>query len=67
MTLSSRWSNCIGCLPEGVHLLAVSKGHSPDSIRTLAELGQLDFGESRLQEALPKLDKLHKLVKTVEH
>ena len=41
-------------LPLGVSLLAVSKGHHRDSIRQLSCYGQLDFGESRLQEAIPK-------------
>ncbi len=41
-------------LPSGVSLLAISKGHHPDSIRKLYGYGQLDFGESRLQEAIPK-------------
>tara|TARA_B100000579_G_scaffold332189_1_gene282492 strand:+ start:86 stop:727 length:642 start_codon:yes stop_codon:yes gene_type:complete len=41
-------------LPLGVNLLAVSKGHHQKSIRNLYEYGQLDFGESRLQEAIPK-------------
>ncbi len=49
------------CLPNGVHLLAVSKGHSASAIRELARLGYEDFGESRLQEALPKLAKLEDL------
>ncbi len=48
-------------LPQGVNLLAVSKGHSVKSIRNLASLGQVHFGESRLQEALPKLDQLSDL------
>ncbi len=41
-------------LPLGVNLLAVSKGHHHESIRKLSDYGQLDFGESRLQEAIPK-------------
>lgn len=41
-------------LPLGVNLLAVSKGHHHESIRKLSSFGQLDFGESRLQEAIPK-------------
>tara|TARA_B100000579_G_scaffold151358_1_gene122913 strand:- start:36 stop:695 length:660 start_codon:yes stop_codon:yes gene_type:complete len=41
-------------LPLGVNLLAVSKGHHHESIRKLFGYGQLDFGESRLQEAIPK-------------
>ncbi len=45
-------------LPSEVNLLAVSKGHSIDSIRLLAKEGQKDFGESRLQEALKKIENL---------
>ena len=45
-------------LPLGVSLLAVSKGHHQESIRQLFGYGQLDFGESRLQEAIPKKNDL---------
>ncbi len=38
-----------------IELVAVSKTHPPDSIRTLAEAGQMIFGESRLQEARAKI------------
>ncbi len=48
-------------LPLGVRLLAVSKGHSQESIRKLSGFGQLDFGESRLQEAVPKKNDLNDL------
>ena len=48
-------------LPPGVSLLAVSKGHSQESIRKLSNYGQLDFGESRLQEAIPKKNDLSDL------
>ena len=48
-------------LPLGASLLAVSKGQHPRSIRKLSEYGQLDFGESRLQEALPKKNDLKDL------
>lgn len=41
-----------------VTLLAVSKMQPPDSIGALADLGQRDFGENYLQEALPKLTAL---------
>ena len=41
-------------LPLGVNLLAVSKGHDHESIRKLYGYGKLDFGESRLQEAILK-------------
>ena len=56
-----RWREISDRLPQEVNLLAVSKGHSVASIRKLAELGQTDFGESRLQEALPKLESLSDL------
>ena len=48
-------------LPLGVGLLAVSKGHHSESIRKLSGYGQLDFGESRLQEAIPKKNELNDL------
>ncbi|BEV36620.1 YggS family pyridoxal phosphate-dependent enzyme [Synechococcus sp. M16CYN] len=41
-------------LPPSVRLLAVSKGHSASTIRSVASFGQQAFGESRLQEALEK-------------
>ncbi len=59
MTLSNRWRKLIKCLPEGATLLAVSKGHPVASIRELFDLGQLDFGENRLQEAIPKIKELN--------
>ena len=48
-------------LPLGVSLLAVSKGHDQESIRKLSGYGQVDFGESRLQEAVPKKNELNDL------
>ena len=48
-------------LPLGVGLIAVSKGHHSESIRKLSGYGQLDFGESRLQEAIPKKNALNDL------
>ncbi len=54
-------------LPLGVNLLAVSKGHSDTSIREFAEKGQLHFGESRLQEALPKIAKLQDIENITWH
>lgn len=45
-------------------LLAVSKTHPANAVRELALLGQHDFGESYLQEALPKLDALADLTLT---
>ena len=59
--LLERFRNISTSLPSGVQLLAVSKGHPIASISTLAEIGQKDFGESRLQEALPKLQALQEM------
>ena len=42
--------------PEGVTLIAVSKTAPLDAVRALYDRGQRHFGESRLQEALPKVD-----------
>ena len=56
--LSTRLQEFKNLLPKGVNLLAVSKGHSTESIRFLSNNGQLEFGESRLQEAVPKILKL---------
>jgi pyridoxal phosphate enzyme (YggS family) len=44
-----------------VGLVAISKSHPAEAIRVLAELGQRDFGENYLQEALPKLEALSDL------
>ncbi len=56
--LVDRLRNISNCLPAGVQLLAVSKGQPVSSIRALADLGQCHFGESRIQEALPKINTL---------
>ncbi len=48
-------------LPRDVNLLAVSKGQAAEKIIQLASLGQVDFGESRVQEALLKIDTLNYL------
>ena len=55
----SKWKQISHSLPAGVNLLAVSKGHSVDSIKGLVSCGQLHFGESRVQEAMPKLEALN--------
>ena len=41
--------------PNSVELLAVSKRHTEAEVRGLAKLGQRAFGESYLQEAIPKI------------
>ena len=61
MICSNEFKKIKGSLPLGVNLLAVSKGHDHGSIRKLSDYGQLDFGESRLQEAIPKKNALNDL------
>ena len=61
MTFSNELKRIKESLPVGVGLLAVSKGHPSDSIRKLSGYGHLDFGESRLQEAIPKKNELNDL------
>lgn len=41
--------------PTGIRLLAVSKKQPIDAISALIDLGQCDFAENTLQEALPKI------------
>ncbi len=60
-TVQSRWQAIQAECPDATHLLAVSKGHPADAVRELAALGQVDFGESRVQEALPKQQDLEDL------
>lgn len=54
---ASQW----GRLCDAIGLVAISKGHPASAIRAVAELGQRDFGENYLQEALPKLQELQDL------
>ncbi len=48
----------VGRDPASVTLVAVSKGKPAEFLRAGATAGVTDFGESYLQEALPKLDEL---------
>jgi pyridoxal phosphate enzyme (YggS family) len=52
----ARAAGRVGRDPASVRLIAVSKTFSVDHIRAAADLGQVDFGENKVQEALPKLD-----------
>ncbi len=67
MILFSRLKEFDHLKHKGVKLLAVSKGQSVNSIRALAEEGQIDFGESRLQEGLMKLTALKDLTQIKWH
>jgi pyridoxal phosphate enzyme (YggS family) len=44
--------------PEDIRLVAVSKTFGLDEIRAAIAAGQRDFGENRVQEALPKIEAL---------
>jgi pyridoxal phosphate enzyme (YggS family) len=46
---------------ESVTLVAVSKGHTAAAVKAAAAAGCSDFGESYLQEALPKIEALRPL------
>jgi pyridoxal phosphate enzyme (YggS family) len=48
----------VGRAPEEVALVAVSKTFPVEAVRLAAQAGQIDFGENRVQEALPKIDAL---------
>tara|TARA_Y100001970_G_C14253637_1_gene873541 strand:- start:6549 stop:7232 length:684 start_codon:yes stop_codon:yes gene_type:complete len=45
-------------IPDDVNLIAVSKGKSIEDIKVLIELNHKRFGESRIQEAIPKIKEL---------
>ena len=47
--------------PAGIRLLAVSKQQPLEAVRSLAALGQAEFGENYVQEAVAKIDALRGL------
>ena len=44
--------------PASIRLVAVSKTFPAEYVRALADAGQIDFGENKVQEALQKMDQL---------
>jgi hypothetical protein len=52
----ARAAGRVGRDPSSVRLVAVSKTFSADHVRVLADAGQIDFGENKLQDALPKIE-----------
>jgi pyridoxal phosphate enzyme (YggS family) len=48
----------VGRDPASIRLVAVSKTFPADHVRALADAGQVDFGENKVQEALQKMDRL---------
>ena len=47
----SNYSKIKNKVPSNVNILAVSKGFKSQEIKTIQNLGQNDFGESKFQEA----------------
>ncbi|HCY12986.1 MAG TPA: hypothetical protein DG414_04010, partial [Gammaproteobacteria bacterium] len=45
----------------GTCLVAISKTHPAQAVREVAALGQMDFGENQLQDALSKMEHLSDL------
>jgi hypothetical protein len=54
----ARAAGANGRTAEAVRLVAVSKTFGLDAIRAAIAAGQMDFGENRVQEALPKIEAL---------
>ena len=46
----------VGRAPAAIRLIAISKTFPVDHLRVAASAGQRDFGENKIQEALPKMD-----------
>ena len=55
-TRIARAAGRVGRDPAGIRLVAVSKTFPAEFVRAAADLGQMDFGENKVQEALPKMD-----------
>jgi len=51
----ARAAEAAGRRPDEITLVAVSKTHGPDKIAEAARAGLCDFGENRVEEAMPKI------------
>ena len=60
MSISSRITTIRQHIPEGVTMVCVSKFHPAEAIMEAYNAGESDFGESRVQELLPKYEALPK-------
>ena len=60
MSISSRITTIRQHIPEGVTMVCVSKFHPAEAIMEAYNAGERDFGESRVQELLPKYEALPK-------
>jgi PLP dependent protein len=54
----------VGRDPAGIRLVAISKTFPIEAIRAAASAGQCDFGENKIQEAVPKIEGSHDLEAT---
>ena len=61
--LKENYHRIIKTLPENVQLVAVSKTHSAEMIKTIYDLGQRTFGENKVQELVEKSPQLPKDIK----
>ena len=59
--IAQRIKHIYGQIPSHVRLIAITKQVSTNSIREAYAAGIRDFGESRIQEALPKQEQLRDL------
>ena len=48
---------------QAVTIVAVTKTHGPDAVQAAIDAGLGDVGENRMQEALPKMDAVHRPVR----
>lgn len=60
MSIYSRITTIRQHIPEGVTMVCVSKFHPAEAIMEAYNAGERDFGESRVQELLPKYEALPK-------
>jgi PLP dependent protein len=52
----ARAAGRVGRDPASIRLVAISKTFSAEFVRAVAELGHVEFGENKVQEALPKME-----------
>ena len=60
MSIPQHIASIRATIPDGVTLICVSKFHPVEAIMQAYEVGERDFGESRVQELLPKYESLPK-------
>ena len=60
MSIPQHIASIRATIPDGVTLICVSKFHPVEAIMQAYEAGERDFGESRVQELLPKYEALPK-------